>query len=342
MRLKYQHIIKEWLFLSIVSYVLGILLWPLFDHDIDSPPDVWYFYIFDFGYSSVFCACVKAICHGVFSLTVNRFNKFNYFVLSASCCFMINLLMAFCFEKTTDAIVGFDSSRIMTDGVYVLMLTATFITFISLIYEHYILYAKQVQLSKHLELNLLKRQLDPHFMFNNLSTLSGMIGTDNQEAQTFIIKLSHIYRYISSHVADDVVSIAESVSFVKNYNEVLEVRHPRHFLINIAPELEHSADYVLPLSLQLLTENAIKHNKHSEENPLQIHYTREGDYIAVSNEINKTNISTESAKIGLDNLQKRYLLFCNRNCIISHTFNQFKVKIPIITQAEYESINHRR
>jgi len=250
--------------------------------------------------------------------------------------------MAFCFEKTTDAIVGFYSSRIMTDGVYDLMLISTFITLISLIYEHYILYAKQVQLSKQLELNLLKRQLDPHFMFNNLSTLSGMIGTDNQVAQTFIIKLSHIYRYISSHVTDDVVSISEAISFVKNYSDVLEVRHPGHFLINIASELEHCGDYVLPLSLQLLTENAIKHNKHSKENPLLIHYTKEGDYITVSNEINKTNISTDSAKIGLNNLQKRYLLFCNRNCIILHTLHQFKVKIPIITQAEYESVNHRR
>lgn len=230
----------------------------------------------------------------------------------------------------------------MTDGVYVLMLTSTFITLLSLIYEHYRLYAKQVQYNKELELNLLKKQLDPHFMFNNLSALSGMIGIDNPIAQTFIIKLSHIYRYISSHVTDDVVTIGEAISFIKNYSDVLEVRHPGHFIINISSELENSRDYILPLSLQLLTENAIKHNKHSKENPLQINFIKDGDYIAVSNEINKTNIYIDSAKIGLDNLQKRYLLFCNRNCIVSQSLNQFIVKIPIITQAEYESINHRR
>lgn len=340
MKIECRHIINEWLFLSIISYIFYSILWFLVDKGAYEDDVAWYYYIIDFLYCAVFCGCIKLVSHGIYALFRKELNDLKYFTITAICCFLTNLSLAFLFEKTMDAVFEQGSTKIMTSGVYVLTLIATFITLITLVYEHYTLYAEQLSRNKQLELNLLKRQLDPHFMFNNLSTLSGMVGTENPQAQSFIIKLSHVYRYITCHVTDDVVTISEAIAFIKNYNDLLEIRHPKHFTIDVSPELENCKDYILPLSLQLLTENAIKHNKHSADNPLYINYRKEGEYLIVCNLLNVNNSPKESANVGLENLQKRYLLFCNRDCIINKTEKLFEVKIPIIKRNEYESINH--
>lgn len=174
------------------------------------------------------------------------------------------------------------------------------------------------------QLKMLKLQLDPHFMFNSLATLSGLVSENPQEAQNFVARLAHIYRYIVAHVDEDMVSIADAVAFIRNYCSHLEMRYKDHFRFEIDDNLcGNDGEMILPLSLQLLVENAVKHNRHSAENPLKVRIYRDADFVCVSNRIvpysNDTEHRGESMQIGIKNLFDRYKLLTNKLPIILQT-----------------------
>lgn len=192
--------------------------------------------------------------------------------------------------------------------------------------------AEQTEKNRQMEIALLLGQLDSHFMFNNLSALAGLMGAENERGQEFLAKLSNVYRYIASHVSEDTVAVNDAVKFIRDYHDLVDVRHPGHFRISISKELEQSSDRILTMSLQLLAENAIKHNKHSLEQPLIIDYRMQDDFLVVSNSINRMNTVPDSLHIGLENLQRRYELFCGKKCEVLEQDGMFVVKIPIIKQ----------
>lgn len=170
----------------------------------------------------------------------------------------------------------------------------------------YMIYIDNLRSKERLELNLFKHQLDPHFLFNSISFVLGLIDDDPQTAKQCLRNLSLAYRYLLSHSMGEKVYVSEAIRFIHIYTSFLVNRYPGHFKITIDPKLEDCLDYILPFSLQMLIENAVKHNKHSVEAPLCIEVKRDYEYLVVSNTYKPIRIVGESYKLGLDNLVRRY------------------------------------
>lgn len=175
----------------------------------------------------------------------------------------------------------------------------------------------------------LKNQVNPHFLFNSLNTLSSLIITNPDVAERFIIRLSSIYRYILENSQKDKVPLESELTFIRDYYDLHKVRDEEKILLSIN---DHDADKfeILPVSLQILVENAIKHNMATRENPLVISIYIEGNHIVVKNNLRKMTVQLKSTKIGLKNLAERLKLITGNEVIIQETHTDFIVKVPLL------------
>jgi len=182
----------------------------------------------------------------------------------------------------------------------------------------------------------LKNQVNPHFLFNSLNTLSSLIPKDPELSERFISKFSTIYRYILEKADRDMVRLSEEIEFIENYFFLQKIRDDGK--INLHIEVDHPEAYqTLPISLQLLVENAFKHNAATHENPLNIRIYLENDNILiVENNVQKKMILESSSKVGLKNLGERISLMMNKQLFIEESPEKFLVKLPIM-KADHES-----
>ncbi len=181
------------------------------------------------------------------------------------------------------------------------------------------------------QLNLLRSQLDPHFLFNNLNILSSLVDTDTQRSKKFIEKFADVYRSLLRRRSDDLVPLTEELEFIDSYMFLLRTRfdHNIEFTINLTEG--HRLKMVPPLTLQLLIENAIKHNIIVEGSPLVIHLLQvEEDYLMVSNTLNEKKDREDRRGSGLDNIKRRYSYFTEKEIRISKTETHFEVHIPLL------------
>ena len=178
------------------------------------------------------------------------------------------------------------------------------------------------------ELIALKNQINPHFLFNSLNSLSFLV-RENKEASLFVKKLSFMYRYILQSGDRDMVTVEEELQFLESYSYLIKTRYRGKFILNIDLEENDLKKELPPLGLQLLVENAVKHNEISEEYPLEVKiYDKEG-YICVENKIRPRTSLEEGTGNGLSNLDKRFFLLCNRHISIERNNDLFCVKIPL-------------
>jgi LytS/YehU family sensor histidine kinase len=177
----------------------------------------------------------------------------------------------------------------------------------------------------------LKNQIDPHFIFNSLNTLSFLITRDPQNARLYNDTLAKVYRYILSNKEKDLVLLKEEVEFISNYFYLLKIRFGEAISMVIEITDLSSEDFLIPpISMQALVENAIKHNEFNEKTPLVINVSVSSNYAVVKNIINLRTYTVPSSRIGLGNLDNRYKLITKRNIIIENNFKTFTVKLPII------------
>ena len=178
----------------------------------------------------------------------------------------------------------------------------------------------------------LKNQIDPHFLFNSLNVLSSLIEENPVNAQKFTASLSKIYRYVLEQKDKELVSVEEELLFAKTYMDLLKMRFEDSLFYEVVsipsdPELK-----VVPLSLQLLLENTVKHNVVSENRPLHIKIYIDGGYLVVENNLQKKEVLGNGQGIGLQNIINRYHIITTRKVIISSTEEMFSVKIPVLTK----------
>ena len=181
----------------------------------------------------------------------------------------------------------------------------------------------------------LKNQIDPHFFFNSLSVLSSLVHKDANLSEEYISQLSKMYRYILDGKDQVLASLDEELNFLNSYIFLIKVRFNEniHFEINIADELKETVS--LPKnSLQMLVENAIKHNRFDQDDPLVITILEEGDYIKVVNNKNKRDLLERSSGIGLENISKRYQLLGDFKLLIWESDDSFAVKLPKLSKNE--------
>ena len=176
----------------------------------------------------------------------------------------------------------------------------------------------------------LKNQLDPHFLFNSLNVLTSLIGENPTQAERFTTKLSKVYRYVLEQRNKDLVPIEEELKFAKTYMELLGMRFEDAVKFNIPDSISNDALKIVPLSLQLLLENAVKHNVVSSSKPLTINIYEEGNYLIIENNINPKEAIGKSTKVGLQNIADRYGLITDKGVKIENNNKTFKVSLPLL------------
>ncbi len=176
----------------------------------------------------------------------------------------------------------------------------------------------------------LKRQVNPHFLFNSLNTLSSLIATKPDLAEQFINKLSSIYRYILENSRKDRIPLADELAFISNYFELHMIRDEGKMILNIDTRGVDSFE-IIPVSLQILIENATKHNMATRENPLKICISIDKDYVVVENNLQRMSTQLKSTQIGLKNLSERIRLTTGKEVIIEETNDCFTVKVPLMS-----------
>ncbi len=177
----------------------------------------------------------------------------------------------------------------------------------------------------------LKNQVNPHFLFNSINTLSSLIHEDKERAGQFIDEMSNVYRYLLRNNEEELVSLSTELKFIQSYYHLLKTRYGNgiEMKLNIDGKTE---DYLLPpLTLQLLVENAVKHNNVLKETPLviEIAVSDEG-WLIIKNNLQKKTITVDSSKIGLNNIKEKFRLLEQPDVIIKETANEFIVMLPLI------------
>ena len=180
--------------------------------------------------------------------------------------------------------------------------------------------------------NLLRQQMNPHFIFNSINTLADLIEENPAQAESFTLKFSEIYRYVVTHLDDETVPVHEEIHFVKNYCELQEISSPHTIHVEIAEELERCKNKTLPLAIQMMVENAIKHNCHTKESPLSISVYCHGEYIIVRNVVNPIKSTLPTTQKGLSNLRLRYSQL-GKELVVSNDNKYFEVKLPILSKS---------
>ena len=177
----------------------------------------------------------------------------------------------------------------------------------------------------------LKRQLDPHFLFNSLSILDYLVQEKQTErASDYIKKLANIYRYLLKQEEHTTVEVSKELDFVNLYTDVMRERFLDTFEVNIAFSKGVESKKVIPCALQVLVENAFKHNSVGPTNKLIINIHDEGDNIVVSNNIHLKNTPADSMGVGLKNLREQYNVLAGKNIEIINDNINFTVKIPLL------------
>lgn len=192
------------------------------------------------------------------------------------------------------------------------------------------------------QLDSLKREINPHFLFNNLSSLSSLIIEDQHQAVKFVNELASVYRYLLQANDSDLTTLDREMKFIDNYFHLLKTRFGEGIIL--ATDIEEKYDQFLlpPLTLQVLLENAVKHNSILPEKPLRIHfYTDEADNLVIINNLQKKHSAVLSNKLGLRNVITKYRLMNQRNVMIKQTDQVFQVIIPLIKPDRYENTSSR-
>ncbi|MCB0804678.1 MAG: histidine kinase [Bacteroidales bacterium] len=178
----------------------------------------------------------------------------------------------------------------------------------------------------------LKSQVNPHFLFNSLNVLSSLIFIDQDKAAKFVRQLSKVYRYVLDHKDMDTIVLREELPFIESYIFLLKTRFDQNLQVKIEIPEEKMDHKVAPMVIQLLVENAIKHNVISRLKPLSVSITAtsEDDYLTVSNNLQLKSSTERSSRIGLSNIRKRYDYLSGKKVDIIHDENHFTVKIPLL------------
>ena len=180
------------------------------------------------------------------------------------------------------------------------------------------------------ELQALTNELDPHFIFNSLNTLNHLILNEPKQAHSFNNKLAQVYKYFLINRNRELISLKDEIEFIDNYFFLLQIRHDQKLQMLVELNEEMRKTMIPPCALQVLVENSIKHNEFTEENPLLIKITVNGQYIRVSNNAKPKPYAVSSTGVGLRNLSSRYRIICSKNIVIENSNDRFTVKLPII------------
>ena len=186
------------------------------------------------------------------------------------------------------------------------------------------------------QFDALKNQLDPHFLFNSLNVLTSLIEEDPRQAQKFTTSLSKVYRYVLEQKNKDLILVDEELQFAKTYVQLLKMRFEDSIVFEIPDASENPEARIVPLSLQLLLENAVKHNVVTSSRPLHIKVFEKNGMLVVSNNLQEKQVVKKSTGVGLQNIRQRFAVLTDRQVGIEKNDTHFTVYLPtLVKQISY-------
>lgn len=287
----------------------------------------------DLAYCCLFSLCIILISEGVFRLYRRWLRRDIFFPLSAITVMACSLGLAVIFETISYRYIFTYNNppERLRMSMYIATTMAGFLGVLLTVRIHQRILVRQMEMNRQLTLTLLKNQLDPHFTFNSINTIISLIDENPNLAKQFLIRLSAVYRHQTNLISENTVSIENEMEFLSDYLNLIEIRHPGHFKFSIDESLYEMTDRIPVMSIQLLTENAIKHNKHYANSPLTVSYSVEEGYITVKNQHRPLHRPAgKSPGIGLDNLNKRCKIICGRPLNVVINDDMFEVRVPIL------------
>ena len=328
MRLNHS-LIKHWLTISITTFLISYLMWSIMDYENLVRLKINYWNIFfDISYCAIYTIFSLMVSNTLGRILIE--DKINHlrFSIHVVVLLIANLTWAISFENLFKTFWNEDND-VYWDRLYIFTLAGTLLTMTNACMYYCRIIIKKEKENIQLNNNLLRTQANPHFIFNSINTLVDLIQTDSIAAEKFTLKLSEIYRYIVNHLDKNIVSINQEISFVKSYCQLLNLSSPCTINLEINDELERSKGKILALSVQMMVENAIKHNRHTKEEPLTIYINKLDKYIVIKNKLNPIKSSLPTTRKGLANLSKRYKQL-GKEITINKDPKFFEVKLPII------------
>ncbi|MFD1163409.1 histidine kinase [Hwangdonia seohaensis] len=269
---------------------------------------------------------VKRIVIGVFGSTV--ITLIGLFFLRAS-------TSVFYVGNTFEAFLANEKLKYYQFGLWV---TLTIVAIFHVIYfynryqQNKIKEQKVIAGTASAKFDALKNQLDPHFLFNSLNVLTSLIEENPDNAQKFTTSLSKVYRYVLEQKNKELVTVDEELEFAKTYMSLLKMRFEDSIVFSMPEKASNPESKVVPLSLQLLLENAVKHNMVTSTKPLHIKIYEDRDNLVVENNLQPKQIVKKSSGVGLSNIMQRYDLLTNRKINVNKQANRFAVAIPMLTK----------
>jgi len=181
------------------------------------------------------------------------------------------------------------------------------------------------------QLEALKNHLDPHFLFNNLNILSSLIDKDKDLSQAYLEKFAEIYRVILQSNVTEVIPLSKEMDFINAYIYLIKIRFEENIEISMQLDSESTSKMLPPLTLQMLVENAIKHNIITESKPLKIEISSNGSqWLIVKNNLNPKPTAKNDSGSGLENIENRYAYFTNEKIKLKNDGDYFTVEVPLI------------
>lgn len=332
--------------LSLITYALYMLLYivtdeqarefyfggyPLWGYVVDAATT--FVCIFLFVQLSIFYS------KGIYRRFMSFAHPYRSLLVYSLALFIMNTLTAYLLSLLTGYMFNLDGLPFLqVQHLYVYSILATFISNVY-VNAHYLYSYMEAEAAKRrleteamqAKLNALKQQVDPHFMFNNFCILTELIMEDSRLAVKFLGKLSKVYRYIIQNYDRDTVPLADELAFLDSYLYLMYMRYGDSIVVSIGPEMRDADGSIPPASLQIVVENALKHNRFSRESPLMIAVSVADGCLVVRNALQPLASAPASTGIGQRNIAERHALIGGRRPSVERTEFVYTVRLPIIS-----------
>lgn len=344
--MNWKTFLGSWAGLTVLVFFLYDALWALADfaafvqmvHE-DAPS-----LAVDFAYCATFVLFSISISAAAVRYNLPRHLRRGRMVALATVLLVANMLWAGVIENLLDHLF-FEQPDYDWGNAFFMGILAYLVSLLYTMTHYYRQAVRQQEEMQRMQMQLLKMQLNPHFVFNSLSVLASLIEEDPARAERYTIRMSRIYRHILRHLDADTVPLREAIAFARDYMALLRLRF--QCIDMDFREFAYTEDEcILSLSLQVLIENAVKHNPPVPPQRLTLTIDRQGDCLRVSNNCIRSAEPSEttlpSHGVGLTNLAKRYLVRFGREISYEETSEAFTVLLPIIKHDNHakESSNH--
>lgn len=333
--------------LIVVSWLLYEVLWCLVDLDVRRDFLEYgienYELTFDICLCAAFCLLSlsysyllsKALKRFVGNITI-RWTLFSLSILIANIATaaLSTSLLDYWFEYVSN-----DEIRAENFFVFGFVITFTTSSFVFITLGRATIESEQKR--REAELSTFKAQLEPHFLMNTIGQLSEMAAVNPAATAASLHQLSDLYRYIIDASSNNMTTVDEELMFLHDYVALMQLRFGKSVDVEVSSEVYGVYGWLLPMSLQLLVENAFKHNRKSQEHPVVVRITLDGDYIVVANDLQPLTMPLSTTHKGLENIGCRLSALTDRKLLVTETATQFIVRLPIIKPKLIdESIDH--